>query len=128
MRAGRQGMRERFRRRGSIVGDLAVMVLVTLLPLVILGGYLSYRAVRDERAEIAATAQRQARETAQRADAIVAETRTRLTILAQTPTLREADPARARALLADVDARFPYYDDLFAVDAAGTVYASVARR
>ncbi|HEX5501224.1 MAG TPA: ATP-binding protein [Thermomicrobiales bacterium] len=114
-------------RRNSIVADLALLIVVTLLPLIALGGYLSYRTMREERAAIYAAALRQAQETAQRADAIIGDTQGNLTILAQTSTLRQGDPAATRALLLDVKTRFPYYDDLFAADPTGTVYAFTAQ-
>ncbi|HET8628442.1 MAG TPA: cache domain-containing protein, partial [Thermomicrobiales bacterium] len=122
----RRGLGKVF-RRSSIVADLALLIVVTLLPLIVLGGYLSYRTMHEERAAIYAAALRQAQETAQRADSLITDTQGNLTILAQTTTLRQGDPATTRALLLEVKARFPYYDDLFAADATGNVYAFAAQ-
>ncbi|CAA9541796.1 MAG: hypothetical protein AVDCRST_MAG88-73 [uncultured Thermomicrobiales bacterium] len=113
-------------RQRSIGTDLAALTVVTLLPLLALGAYLSYRNVQDERAAIQATALRQARETAQRADELILDTHFLLTGLARTPTLREGDATQSRALLQEVKRSFPYYDDLFVVNAAGVVSASAA--
>lgn len=113
-------------RQRSIGTDLAALTVVTLLPLLVLGGYLSNRNVRNERAAIHATALRQAQDTAQRADELIRDTQFLLIGLAQTPTLREGDLARSRALLREVKLSFPYYDDLFVVNAAGVVSASAA--
>ncbi len=124
---GRAPGRGRSGRWGGIVADLALMIAITLLPLLTLGAYLSYRAVREERTAIYATARKQAQETAQRADTLIVETRALLTILTQSPTLRAGDPAATRAYLLDIKMRFPYYDDLYAIDPGGSVYASAAR-
>jgi two-component system phosphate regulon sensor histidine kinase PhoR len=113
-------------RRG-IVTDLVVLIAATLLPLLLLSTYLASRNISETRAVAATAARQQARETAARADALVGETQALLIGLAQTPTLREADPVAVRALLREVKVRYPYLDDLLAVDARGTIYVSAAR-
>ncbi len=114
MRAGRRG----------IVTDLVLLIAAALLPAILLSAYFSYRSVQAERAAIYATALRQARDTAHRADELIGETRALLDGLAQTPTLRGGDPEQIRALLRDVKGGFAYYDDLFAIDPAGRITAA----
>src|SRR5688500_9481197 len=84
--AGRRG------HRRSIVNDLVALVVVTLIPLLVLGAYLAFRNVRSEQATIYAAALGHARSTAGRADEVIAETRALLGGLALTPTLRGGDP------------------------------------
>jgi signal transduction histidine kinase len=115
------------RRRRSITRDLAALVSVSLLPLLILGGYLASRNITRERAAIYATALRQAQETTSRADGLIAETQALLAGLSRTPTIRQADAPAARTLLREVKVRFPYYDDLLAINQAGVVYAAASR-
>jgi signal transduction histidine kinase/HAMP domain-containing protein len=112
-------------RRG-VVADLVVLIAATLLPLLLLGGYLAYRNIAETRADASERALWQARETAARVDAIIGETQALLLGLAQTPTLRAGDPDEVRVLLREVKVRYPYLDDLLAIDAEGTIYVSAA--
>lgn len=118
-------MAQRMSKRG-VIADLVVLIAATLLPLLLLGGYLSYRNIEAKRAEASARALWQARETVGRVDAIIGETEALLIGLAQTPTLRGGDPDEVRALLREVKVRYPYLDDLLAIDAEGTIAVSAA--
>jgi signal transduction histidine kinase len=119
-RAGRHGR--------SILHDLVALVVVTLTPLLVLGGYLAYRNVHSAQETIYTTALGHAHATAGRADEVVAETQALLTGLARTPTVRGGDPERVRALLLEVKASYPYYDDLLTTDANGSIVASASSR
>lgn len=112
-------------RRG-VIADLVVLITATLLPLLLLSGYLAYRNIAEARSNAEATALRQARETAARADAVVGETQALLIGLAQTSTLREGNPDEVRALLREVKVRYPYLDDLLVINAQGRITASAA--
>lgn len=96
------------------------------MPLLLLSAFLSYQNVQESRAAIYEAALFQARETAQRADQLVAETQALLTALAETQALQSGDAEQSRQLLRDVQRRFPYYDDLFVIDPEGTISASAA--
>ena len=117
-------MKAMFRR--GVVADLVVLIAVTLLPLLVLSGYLASRSIQETKADAAENALWQARETAARADAVIGETQALLIGLAQTPTLREGNPDEVRALLREIKVRYPYLDDLLAIDAQGTIYVSAA--
>ena len=114
------------RRPRSLATDLLLLCGAIFAPLLLLSAYLSYQNVQESRAAIYETALFQARETAQRADQLVAETQALLTALAETQALRSGDAGQSRQLLRDVQQRFPYYDDLFVIDPAGMIYASAA--
>lgn len=115
-------------RRRSIVNDLVALIVITLLPLLILGGYLAYRNVRSEQETVYAAAIGHARSTAGRADEVIAETQALLTGISRSPTLRGGDPEQVRALLREIKASYPYYDDLLATDTTGVIYASASGR
>ncbi|MFN8538965.1 MAG: HAMP domain-containing protein [Thermomicrobiales bacterium] len=117
-------MMPRFRR--GVVTDLVVLIVATLLPLMLLSGYLARRNIDATRANASQNAIWQARETAARADALIGETQSLLVGLSQTTTIREGNPDQVRALLREVKTRYPYYDDLLALDGRGLVYVSAA--
>lgn len=117
-------MKPRFRR--GVVTDLVVLIVATLLPLMLLSGYLARRNIDATRANASQNAIWQARETAARADALIGETQALLIGLSQTATIREGNPDQVRALLREVKTRYPYYDDLLALDGRGLVYVSAA--
>ena len=115
-------------RRRSIVNDLVTLIVITLMPLLILGAYLAYRNVQSEQETVYAAAIGHARSTAGRADEVIAETQALLTGISRSPTLRGGDPEQVRALLREIKASYPYYDDLLATDTTGIIYASASSR
>ncbi len=116
----------RAQTRRGIVADLVLLITATLLPLLLLNGYLAYRNIRETRAAALVSALSQARDTAARADSLVSETQSLLIGLARTPTLRGGNPDEVRTLLREIKVRYPYFDDLLAINAQGTIYVSAA--
>ncbi|MGH2370050.1 MAG: cache domain-containing protein, partial [Chloroflexota bacterium] len=111
-------------RRWTIGRELAVLVVATLLPFAILGGFWAIEGYRAEQTQIQGQALSLARSVSADLDQLVSDTASLVEALARVPSIKRVEDPHAAQLLTDLVERYSYYDSLFALDATGQVLAS----
>src|SRR6266542_3629292 len=112
------------RRRWTIRHDLALLVVVTLLPFGVLGLFWAREDYRSEQARSQGHALSLARAVSAEVDQIVDDARALVEALARVPTVKRSEQPQANQLLEELAERYPHYESLFVTDGDGRTLAA----
>jgi signal transduction histidine kinase len=111
-------------QRWTIGRELALLVLATLLPFAVLGGYWAGQDYRAEQGRIQARALRLARTVSAEVDQFVNDTAALVEAMARVPSVKRGEEPQSSQLLAELVQRYPFYESLFVAASDGRVLAS----